>query len=119
MTTEIQIPNTDSALLPGMYVQVGLTLPVPHDVLEVPATALYTDAQGVRVATVDTQNKIKFVPVTIERDTGATIWIAAGLTGNERIVKIAVPSLLDGDLVEVAAPAAPALAGSGSSAKKS
>ena len=93
MSTEIQVPNADSALLPGMYVQVALTLPVPHRVLEIPATALYSDAQGTRVATVDAQNKIKFVPITIERDTGATLWIATGLTGDERIVKIAVPSL--------------------------
>ena len=46
MTTEIQVPNPDGALLPGMYVQVALTLPVPHRVLEIPATALYSDAQG-------------------------------------------------------------------------
>jgi hypothetical protein len=29
------------------------------------------------------------VPVTVERDTGATIQIAAGLEGSERIVKLA------------------------------
>jgi multidrug efflux pump subunit AcrA (membrane-fusion protein) len=104
MSTEIQVPNGDGALLPGMYVQVSLTLPVPHSVLEIPATALYSDAQGTRVATVDAQNKIKMVPITIERDTGASLWVASGLTGSERIVKIAVPSALDGDPVEVVQP---------------
>jgi RND family efflux transporter MFP subunit len=104
MSTEIQVPNADNALLPGMYVQVALTLAVPHRVLEIPSTALYSDAQGLRVATVDKQQKIKLVPITIERDTGATLWIATGLTGDERIVKIAVPSLVDGDPVEVAQP---------------
>ena len=113
MSTEIRVPNPDSALLPGMYVQAQLTLPVPHRVLEVPATALYADAQGVRVATVDAQNKIHFAPIAIERDTGATIWISTGLTGDERIVKIAVPSLVEGDPVEASAAPAPA-AGSGS-----
>ena len=102
MTTEIQVPNPDNALLPGMYVQVAITLPVPHRVLEIPSTALYSDSQGLRVATVDAQNKIKFAPITLERDTGATLWVATGLTGDERIVKIAVPSLLDGDVVELA-----------------
>ena len=103
MTTEIQVPNPDGALLPGMYVQAALNLAVPHRVLEMPATALYNDAQGVRVATVDATSKVKYVTITIERDTGATVQIAAGLTGEERIIKIAVPSLLDGDLVEVVA----------------
>ncbi len=106
MSTEIQVPNPDSALLPGMYVQAQLTLPVPHRVLELPGTALYTDAQGVRVATIDAQHKVHFVTVTIERDTGATYWVASGLTGDEKIVKIAVASLLEGDTVDVAAPAA-------------
>lgn len=112
MTTEIQVPNPDGALMPGMYVQAQLSLAVPHRVLEVPATALYNDAQGVRVATVDANNKVKYMPITIERDTGAAVQIAGGLSGDERIIKIAVPSLLDGDTVEVAspppAPAAPA-----------
>jgi RND family efflux transporter MFP subunit len=117
MSTEIQVPNADSALLPGMYVTVAISLPVPHRVVEVPSTALYSDAQGLRVATVDAQARVKFVPITIERDTGPTLWIATGLTGDERIVKIAVPTLLDGDQVEVAVPPPPPPgAGSGSSA---
>jgi len=114
MSTEIQVANPDGALLPGMYVQVAINLAVPHRVVEIPSTALYSDGSGLRVATVDAGNRIKFVPITIERDTGATLWIATGLTGDERIVKIAVPSLVDGDVVEVApAPPTPA-AGSGS-----
>ncbi|MBL0217983.1 MAG: efflux RND transporter periplasmic adaptor subunit [Myxococcales bacterium] len=108
MMTEIQVPNPDGALMPGMYVQAALTLSVPHRIVELPATALYNDAQGVRVATVDATNHVKFIPITIERDVGATVQIASGLTGDERVIKIAVPSLLDGDLVEVAsAPAKP------------
>ena len=102
MPTEIQVPNSDNALLAGMYVQVAINLPVPHRVLELPATALYNDAQGLRIATVDAQNKVKFLPITIERDTGATVQIATGLTGDERVIKIAVPTLVDGDSVDVA-----------------
>jgi RND family efflux transporter MFP subunit len=119
MQTEIQVPNPDGALIPGMYVQAALTLPVPHKVLEIPATALYTDSQGVRIATVDAQNRVHYVPITIERDTGATLWVATGVTGDERIVKIAVPTLAEGDLVDVAVAKAPATASAGSSAPAS
>ncbi len=107
MMTEIQVPNPDGALLPGMYVQAALNLSVPHRVLEVPATAVYNDANGIRVATVDAANHVTFVPLTIERDTGTTVQIATGLTGAERIIKIVVPSLSDGDLVEVTVAPAP------------
>ena len=81
MQTEIQVPNPDGALIPGMYVQASLTLPVPHRVLEIPATALYNDANGLRVAVADAQNRVHYVPITIERDTGAALWVATVLTG--------------------------------------
>ncbi len=112
MATEIRIPNPDGVLLPGMYVQVQLQLPVPRHVLEIPATALYNDAQGLRVAVVDGQNKIAFVPITIERDTGSALHVATGLTGTERVLKIAIPSLVAGTVVEVVG----AAAGTGSAA---
>jgi RND family efflux transporter MFP subunit len=102
MQTEIRVPNPDGTILPGMYVQAQLTLPVPHRVLEIPSTALYNDSQGVRVAVVDATNHVHFAPITIERDTGATLWVATGLTGDEKLVKIAVPSLVEGDVVELA-----------------
>jgi RND family efflux transporter MFP subunit len=117
MTTEIQVPNPDSALLPGMYVQAELTLPVPHRVVEIPATALYSDAQGLRVAVIDAQQKLHFTKITIERDTGATLQVATGLSGDERVVKIAFPGLGDGDTVEVEAPAAPSGAAAGTAAR--
>jgi RND family efflux transporter MFP subunit len=106
MTTEIQVGNPDGALLTGMYVQVELNFPVPHRVFEIPATALYNDAQGLRLAVVAAQHKLRFVPITIERDTGATLYVATGLTGDEKIVKIAVPGLVDGDPLEIDEPAA-------------
>ncbi len=101
MTTEIQVPNPDGALLPGMYVQAQVSFPVPHRVVEIPATALYSDAQGLRVAVVDAEHRLHFAPITIERDTGATLQIATGLGGDERVVKIAVPGLVEGDPLEV------------------
>jgi membrane fusion protein, multidrug efflux system len=101
MMTEIQIPNSDGALLPGMYVQARLESKTPHRVLEIPSTAIYNDANGLRVAIVDAGKRIKFAKITVERDTGAALHVASGLTGDEQIVKIAMPTLLDGDVVEV------------------
>lgn len=112
MTTEVRVPNSDGALLPGMYVRVQLKLAVAVPVFELPATALYSDAQGLRVAVVRGDNKVEFVPIAIERDTGATLQIATGLTGTERVLKIAIPSLAAGARVEVAAAPAPPAAGS-------
>jgi RND family efflux transporter MFP subunit len=101
MTTEVRVPNSSGELMPGMYAQVALTLAGPHRVVELPATALYNDAKGVRVAVVDAGDVVRFVPVMIERDTGATIQIASGLDGTERVIKLANASLEDGAAVEV------------------
>jgi membrane fusion protein (multidrug efflux system) len=106
MTTEVRVPNPSAELFPGMYAQVTLTLPSPFQVYEIPATALYNDARGVRVAVVDASGKIAFRPVTITRDTGATIEIVNGLSGDERVVKLASSSLVEGTAVAVAEPAA-------------
>jgi len=113
MTTEIDVPNPENTLLAGMYVRASLTLARPHKVVEIPATALYSDAAGLRVAKVDPQNRIKFVKITIERDTGATVQIASGLAETDRILKVTVPSLAEGDAVDIL-PSPPPAAGSGS-----
>lgn len=116
MTTEIRVPNPDGALLPGMYVRVQLKLPVLAPAFEIPATALYSDAQGLRVAVVDEGSRLRLVPITIERDTGATLHVATGLTGDERVVKLALPGLPAGSPVEVVAPPTPPPPAAGSAA---
>ena len=108
LNTEVRVPNPRGELLPGMYAEVALSLPSPHRTFEVPATALYNDANGLRMAIVDPAGKIGFTPVTIERDTGAALQISTGLTGQERIVRLADASLLAGTSVEAMQPAAPA-----------
>jgi RND family efflux transporter MFP subunit len=102
MNTEVRVPNADGALLAGMYAQVALTLPSSHRVLEIPATALMSDAHGSRVAVVDAQSKIHLVPVVVERDTGPTVEVASGLTGTERVAKLASSQFVEDKLVDVA-----------------
>lgn len=110
LTTEVHVPNDKNRLLSGMAAKVSLTLPAPHKVFEIPGTAIITDAKGVRVAIVDGEDTLRFVPVVIERDTGSTILVAQGLDGSERVVKIATGALSEGTVVqpsESAPPAAP------------
>jgi multidrug efflux pump subunit AcrA (membrane-fusion protein) len=101
MNTEVRIPNADGALIAGMYAQVALTLPSPHRVFELPSTALMNDSSGLRVASVDEDSKIHLVPVVVERDEGANVEISTGLTGKERIVKLASAEFFEGRPVEV------------------
>jgi membrane fusion protein (multidrug efflux system) len=108
MNTEVRVPNGDGALIPGMYAQVTLTLPYPHRVFEIPATALVNDAKGMRVAVVGPGETVHMTPIVVERDTGASLEVASGLTGTERIVKVPNASIEEGTAVAVAGPDVPA-----------
>jgi len=101
MNTEVRAANADGALIAGMYADVSLTLPSPHRVFELPATALMNDAKGQRVAVVDAESKIHLVPVVVERDTGATIEIASGLTGSEQVARLGSAEFVEGKPVDV------------------
>ncbi len=102
LNTEIRVPNSDGALLAGMYAEASFTLAAPHLVLELPATALATDAKGQRVAVIGDDGKVTMVAVVLDRDTGPTILIASGINGSERVAKLGSASLLEGTIVEFA-----------------
>ncbi len=102
MTTELRVPNSDGALMPGMYAEASLTLSSPHRVFELPATALMTDSRGPRIAVVDDEARIHFLPVAIERDTGATIEVSTGPKGGERVARLGSAEFEEGRQVEVA-----------------
>lgn len=101
LSTEIRVPNPDGALLTGMYADAALTLPTPHRTFEVPATAVMTGAKGVRVQVVSADGTVRLVPVTIEQDLGATVYVSTGLTGDEQVIKLGNAGLTDGSHVEV------------------
>lgn len=101
MTAEVRVPNPKNELLVGMYAEVALSLPVPHRAYEIPATALYNDARGLRVAVVAADSTIKFNPIVIERDTGATLQIVNGLSADDRVVRLASAQLHPGSAVQV------------------
>jgi membrane fusion protein (multidrug efflux system) len=101
MLTEVRLPNPNNELLAGMYAEASLALAGSHVVFELPATTLFNDAQGLRVAVVEASGEIHFRSVVLERDVGATVQIASGLRGDERVVKLASAALNEGSKVRV------------------
>jgi membrane fusion protein (multidrug efflux system) len=101
MTVEVRVPNPKGEILVGMYSQVLLSLPVPHTTYEIPSTALYNDASGLRVAVVEANDTLRFAKIVIERDTGATLQVASGLNPGDRVVRLASASLQQGVHVKV------------------
>lgn len=102
LTVEIRVPNKEGALLVGMYAQVSLTLASSGNALRVPAAAILARSEGLRVAVVGPDSRIKLLPVTVSRDDGADVEISAGLNGDEDVVANPGARIEEGLLVAVA-----------------
>jgi len=103
-TTRMQLAldNAAGELMPGSYATVRLYLDRPTVPLNIPASALIFNQDGLRVATVDAKDRIVFKPVTVARDLGKTIELASGLTADDRIVVTPPDGVVEGDQVRVA-----------------
>ncbi|CAM2155663.1 membrane fusion protein, multidrug efflux system [Pararobbsia alpina] len=106
-TTLVQllVDNPDHQLLPGGFVNLHFALPARANALRLPASALIFDNQGLRVATVDGSNAIHFKPIAIVQDLGNAVDVSSGLAASDRVIDTPPDGLVEGDHVQVIAPA--------------
>jgi RND family efflux transporter MFP subunit len=100
LRVEVDLPNDDLALLPGMYVQVAFHLNSTSFV-QVPASALLFRASGAQVALIGDNGMVKFRDVTIARDNGNFVEIASGLAAGDRVALNISNQIADGSRVTV------------------
>jgi RND family efflux transporter MFP subunit len=102
-TTRMQVvvDNASGELMPGAFANTRIELPSNMLALAVPAGALIFDRNGLRVATVGADNKVKLKPITIARDLGQTVEIGSGLTAEDRVIESPPDGVADGDPVRV------------------
>jgi len=98
---QLGLNNAAGELMPGGFANVKLILQRDSGPLHIPASALVFDQQGLRVATVTSDNKILFKPVTIARDLGRDIELSGGITLDDRVISTPPDSIVDGDPVRV------------------
>jgi RND family efflux transporter MFP subunit len=84
LRVEVDIPNADSRLVPGLYVEVGFTLKNPVGV-QIPAAALSFRPKP-QVATIDDKNVVEFRDVKIGVDDGDVVQIESGLEEGDKVV---------------------------------
>lgn len=104
-TTRMQlvVDNAEGVLLAGAYANIRIDLSREVQPLHIPASALIVGREGLRVATVDTGDRVRFRSVTIARDLGQEIEIATGLSAEDRIVVTPPDGLNEGDQVRIVA----------------
>jgi RND family efflux transporter MFP subunit len=86
MLVEVDVPNTDGALFPGMYADVDLSGARPSPPLLVPAGALIIRANGAQVAQVDADGIVHLRKITAGRDYGDRVEIVQGVEEGATIV---------------------------------
>jgi len=102
LLTEIEVPNREGALFPGIHVEVQLSLAQANPPLVVPATSVIIRSDGLQVAVVDDADSIRLQKVQVGRDLGRTVEIVAGLNDGARIVTNPTDTLVEGAQVKVA-----------------
>ena len=100
LRVEVDVPNSKGEFVPGMYVKVGFQLP-PRGLVQVPAAAMIFRASGPQVAVVDPAGHISFRSVTIGRDDGSVVELAAGVAAGDRVALNVSSQLEQGERVRV------------------
>jgi hypothetical protein len=101
MLVQLNLDNDAGELIPGAFATVRFETPAFEGV-SVPPGALVFGKDGVRVATLDAQNRVRIRPVTITRDLGSVVQLA-GVPRGERIIDSPPDGIANGDLVRIAA----------------
>jgi RND family efflux transporter MFP subunit len=108
LLVEVDVENPTGELFPGAYAQVHLKLPSGNPVFILPVSALIFQAAGLQVATVDANNKAVIKAVTLGRDYGSEVEVVTGITGDEKVITNPPDSLVEGEVLRIAAPKPPA-----------
>jgi RND family efflux transporter MFP subunit len=101
---QIIVDNSAGEMMPGDYASIHLQITSAAHVLSVPSSALIFDAKGLSIATVDAENRVLIKPVSIERDLGAVVELASGLSPNDRVIQNPPDGIGNGAEVRLAAP---------------
>jgi RND family efflux transporter MFP subunit len=85
MRTEIDLPNPDGRLYPGMYAQVALATETHRGALALPSAAIGTDAAGKFVYAVQ-QNRVVRLPVRTGMQESGTTEITGGISETTEVI---------------------------------
>jgi RND family efflux transporter MFP subunit len=100
LLTEIDVPNPDWALRPGIYCTVELFIPRKTPSMVIPADAVVFDHDGLHVAVVQNGN-VHLQKITIARDFGKEVEVHDGVKPGDEVVLNPMVNLAEGDKVAV------------------
>ena len=99
LLTEIDVPNPDGVLRPGMYCTVELHIPRRTPSVIVPSDAIVFNGGGLQVAVVE-NGVAHFHKVDVARDLGTEVEIREGVQPGDHVILRPMVNLADGSKVQ-------------------
>jgi RND family efflux transporter MFP subunit len=100
LLTEIELPNPDHALSPGMYCRVELKILRKTPSLIVPSEAIIFNRNGLSVAVVE-NDTARIRNVTVVRDFGTSVEVSEGVAAGDKVIMNPQVGLADGRKVTI------------------
>lgn len=100
LLTEIDVPNPEGALQPGIYCTVELKIPRKSPALIVPASAIIFNQSGMQVAVVES-GIAHLRKIAITTDYGTEVEVNAGVKDGDQVMLQPPVNLTDGDRVQI------------------
>jgi membrane fusion protein (multidrug efflux system) len=101
LSVEVDAPNRDHTLKPGMFTNVTVILGQHENVVTVPAEAVLGDSNGHWVFTVADNNTAHRVPVKTGAEQNNRTEIVSGLSGQEKLIVVGQQFVKDGGPVNI------------------
>jgi RND family efflux transporter MFP subunit len=100
LLTEIDVPNPDRTLSPGVYCTVELKIPRKTPSLIVPSDAVVFNSAGLSVFVVE-NGVARFHKITVARDFGTTVEVTEGVKDGDEVILNPAVNLTDGQKVQI------------------
>jgi RND family efflux transporter MFP subunit len=100
LLTEVDVPNPDGALTPGVYCTIDIRAPRKTPSFLVPADAIIFNQHGLRVAVVQ-DDTVHMQQITIARDLGRQLEVLTGVQYGDKVVLNPPADLKDGGKIHV------------------
>ncbi len=106
LLTEVDLPNANGKILPGMFATVSFDISRTEAPLLIPANALIVRTAGPQAYVVDAQNMVHLRNLMLGRDLGASTEVLSGLKKGDRVVLSPGDTVTDGAKVDPQTPSA-------------
>ena len=107
LKVELDIDNASGDLLPGSFTVVHFKFAPAGHPLILPANAFLFRAEGVQVASIGADGKVKLKMITLGRDFGTEVEVVTGLSSTDQVIVNPSAAISDGDEVKLAPAKAP------------